>query len=121
MRTLSLALAAGAALTIMGGPASAQQQFNGNWSVEVITENGSCDRAYRFPVVIRNGQVRYGGPESIDVSGAVTSSGAIRGSLGRGSAQAMVVGRLMGSTGSGTWTGSGSLACMGQWRAEKRA
>ncbi len=120
MRIISFALSC-AALALTAGAASAQQQFNGNWSVEVITEKGRCDRAYRFPVVIQNGEVRYGGPESVNASGRVTSGGMIRGTLGRGSAQASVVGSLMERSGSGTWTGSGSLNCTGQWRAEKRA
>ncbi len=120
MRIISLTLSC-AVLVLTAGAASAQQQFNGNWSVEVITEKGRCDRAYRFPVVIQNGEVRYGGPESVNASGRVTSRGMIRGTLGRGSAQATVVGNLMERSGSGTWTGSGSLNCTGQWRAEKRA
>lgn len=119
MRIISLALAFGIAMTPTGGVASAQQQFNGSWSIEVIAESGSCDRAYRFPVVIENGEVRYGGPGRVNVSGAVTSAGDIRGSVRRGSAQADVMGRLSGQTGSGTWAGSGSVRCAGQWRAEK--
>ena len=78
MRITQLALAFGIALTLTGGVASAQQQFNGSWTIEVTTESGSCVRAYRFPVVIENGQVRYGGPERVNVSGAVTSTGDIR-------------------------------------------
>jgi hypothetical protein len=110
-----------AALALAASSASAQQQFNGKWSVEVITERGNCDRAYRFPVVIQNGSVSYDGPEQIAASGQVENNGNIRGVLGRGSAQATVVGRLMGRSGSGTWTGAGSLRCAGQWRAEARA
>jgi len=116
-----LALAIGAALSVSGGAASAQQRFDGNWSVAVVTLSGSCQKAYRFPITIQNGQVRYGGAEGIGVSGAVTSKGVIRGSLGVGLAQATVTGRLSSRTGSGTWAGSGSLNCSGQWQAEKRA
>ncbi len=121
MRIIPLTLAFAVALVLTGGAASSQQQFNGNWSLEVITKSGSCERAYRFPVMIQNGQVRYGGPARVNVSGAVTSTGDIRGSVGRGSAQANVMGRLSGRSGSGTWAGSGSLRCSGQWRAEKQA
>ena len=121
MRMIPFTVAFAGALALTGGTVSAQQQFNGDWSIEVITESGSCDRAYRFPVVIQNGQVRYGGPERVNVSGAVTPTGDIRGSVGRGSAQANVMGRLSGRSGSGTWAGSGSLRCSGQWRAEKQA
>ncbi len=120
MRIISLTIAFGVALALTGGAASAQQQFDGNWSIEVITESGSCDRAYRFPVMIQDGQVRYGGPERVNVSAAVTPTGDIRGSVGRGSAQANVTGRLSGRSGSGTWAGSGSLRCAGQWRADKQ-
>ncbi len=121
MQIIPLTLASGVALILTIGVAPAQQQFNCNWSLEVITESGSCDKAYRFPVMIQNGQVRYGGPQRVNVSGAVTSTGDIRGSVGRGLAQANVMGRLAGRSGSGTWAGSGSLRCSGQWRAEKHA
>ena len=121
MRIMILAAATSAALCLSGGAASAQQRFDGNWSVAVVTLSGSCQKAYRFPITIQNGQVRYGGAEGIGVSGAVTSKDIIRGSLGVGLAQATVTGRLSSRTGSGTWAGSGSLTCSGQWQAEKRA
>lgn len=121
MRFMTLALASGAALAMAVSTASAQQQFDGNWSVNVVTEKGSCSRVYRFPMVIQNGQIRYGGPLEIAVSVAVTSSGIVQGSVGRGAVQANVVGRLSGSSGSGTWAGVGSFNCSGQWQAERKA
>ncbi len=121
MRIIALAFASGAALTLVGSAVSAQQQFDGNWSVDVITERGSCSKAYRFPMVIQNGQVRYSGPLDIGVAVAVASSGVVQGNVGRGAVQAAVMGRLSGRSGSGTWTGTGSLNCSGQWQAEKSA
>jgi hypothetical protein len=95
--------------------------FDGNWSVEVITEKGDCDRAYRYPVIIQNGRARYGGPESFNVSGSVAGNGAIQGSISRGQDRATVSGRLSGNNGSGTWTASGgSRTCSGRWNADKR-
>jgi hypothetical protein len=108
------------AVAVISEAASAQQQFNGTWSVEVITEKGSCDRAYRYPVAIENGNVRYAGPESFNVSGSVNARGSIRGSISRGVAQANVLGTLSGSTGSGSWETTGAAACSGRWNAEKR-
>lgn len=32
--------------------AAPPDRFDGTWSVEIITETGSCDRAYRYPVRI---------------------------------------------------------------------
>jgi hypothetical protein len=69
MRLTATSILVGAALPLMSGTAAAQQQFNGTWSVEVITERGDCDRAYRYAVVIENGSIRYGGSEGFDVSG----------------------------------------------------
>jgi hypothetical protein len=119
MRVQVLALVSGVALALTCSAASAQQQFNGTWTVEVIPRSGTCDRTYRIPVIIRNGRVSYGGADGIGVSGAVTSRGAVRGSIGAGMVQASVAGRLTRRSGSGTWAASGSLNCSGQWRAAK--
>ena len=121
MRIVACALTSVAALALTSGLALAQQQFNGSWSVEVIPQRGSCARALRLPVVIQNGQVRYGGAEGIAVSGGVTPRGVILGSVGAGGVQARVVGRLRGRSGSGTWATVGTLNCSGQWRAAKSA
>jgi hypothetical protein len=116
-----LTLASGIALALTCSAASAQQQFNGTWNVEVIPKSGNCQRTYRIPVVIQNGRVTYGGADGIGVSGAVTSRGVIRGSVGAGLVQASVAGRLTRRSGSGTWAATGSLNCSGQWRADKLA
>jgi hypothetical protein len=100
--------------------AAAQQQFNGRWSVEVVTERGACDRAYRFPVVIERGRIRYGGPESLTISGTVTARGAVRSSIAADGMQADVTGRLSGATGTGTWEIAGGRSCGGTWNAERR-
>ena len=121
MRIIALALSSGVSLAFWCSPASAQQQFDGSWSVQVVPQSGICQRTYQFPVVIQNGRVRYGGPDGITASGAVTSRGVIQGSIGAGSVQANVTGRLSGRSGSGTWVGAGSFACAGQWRATKGA
>ena len=117
MRIQILTLVSGVALVLTCSAASAQQQFNGTWNVDVIPRSGTCDRTYRIPVIIQNGRVSYGGADGIAVSGAVTSRGAIRGNVGAGMVQASVAGRLTRRSGSGTWASSGSLTCTGQWRA----
>jgi hypothetical protein len=108
--------------TFLAAPASAQTQaaFNGAWSVLIITNRGACDRAYRYPVRISNGQVTYAGQSDFTASGRVAPSGAVRVSVSRGSTRANGSGRLAGRTGSGTWSGFGEGACSGVWRAEKR-
>jgi hypothetical protein len=123
MRHIPFAAAAFAAV-VASGAAQAQgaKQFDGNWSVEVVTEKGECDKAYRWPVIVQNGRARYGGPENFTVSGQIAANGAVSGVISRGQDRANVKGRV-GSNGwgSGTWTASGgSRSCSGRWNAEKR-
>jgi hypothetical protein len=95
-------------------------RFDGNWSVEVVTQQGACDRAYRYSVIIQNGQARYGGPEQFKVNGRVQPNGSVSASISRGQDRANVTGRLSGSNGTGTWSTSGGRVCSGNWNAEKR-
>ena len=110
-----------AGLVLLSTDAQAQvRRFDGTWSVEVVTQQGDCDRAYRYSILIENGRARYGGPEAFQVTGQVQSSGAVTGSIARGNDRANVAGRLQGQAGAGTWTTSGSRNCSGRWTAEKQ-
>jgi hypothetical protein len=109
-------------LALMGPapPALAAAQ-DGNWSVLIITEKGDCDRAYRYPLAVANGQVRYAGDSGANVSGTVSASGAVKVSIRLGDKGANGSGRLSGGSGSGTWRGAGGGAsCAGRWEAERR-
>jgi hypothetical protein len=121
MRALSWLGSVTLAALVVAPQAQAQtNRFDGNWSVEVVTEKGACDRAYRYPVVVQNGQARYGGPESFNVNGQVRPNGAVSASISRGQDRANVTGQLSGNAGRGTWTTSGGRVCSGYWNAEKR-
>jgi hypothetical protein len=97
------------------------RKFDGTWSVEVVTERGDCDRAYRYSVIVQNGRARYGGPEQFNVNGQVRPNGSVSASISRGQDRANVTGRLAGDMGRGTWSTSGGRACSGYWNAEKRS
>lgn len=102
-------------------PALAQKApttFDGNWSVEVITRKGECDKAYRYPIIVQNGAIRYGGSEAFNASGGVSRNGGVKGTISRGDQRAQVTGRIAGTTGNGTWQTSGG--CSGVWTADKR-
>jgi hypothetical protein len=101
-------------------PAYAQEAFNGAWSVLIVTNKGSCDRAYRYPVRLRNGRITYGGQADFTARGRVAANGNVTVSVSRGSLSASGSGRLVGRTGKGTWSGFGESACSGTWTAEKR-
>ncbi|MEH3119468.1 MAG: hypothetical protein PGN25_18275 [Methylorubrum populi] len=97
-------------------------RFDGRWSIEVVTLDGPCDRAYRYGVQIERGEAIYGGGE-FDIRGRVSSNGTVRGTISRGGSAAQVLGRLTAQgTGSGRWTtlGDGPISCSGNWNAVRR-
>src|ERR1700681_185210 len=109
---ISFAGALGAA-----APAAATANFDGLWSVVIVTEKGTCDRAYRYPVRITNGAVLNDGPSLINVSGKVGGNGAVTVMVSAGDKSANGTGRLSGKAGGGQWSGAG---CGGHWEAERR-
>jgi hypothetical protein len=121
-RPLVLALALLAGLTVAARQTPAASNFDGQWSVLIITENGTCDRAYRYPVKVANGVLSYEGEAGVAISGRVDASGKLNATVQRGEQSANGSGKLSASSGSGKWTGkSTTSACTGRWEAEKRA
>ena len=119
------ALAAFAILAMSAVPASpapisaAKPSFDGTWSVLIVTEKGSCDRAYRYPVRISGGSVGYAGQASFNVTGRVGAGGAVTVTVSRGDQSATGSGTLSSSDGSGRWRSAGG-ECSGSWTAERR-
>jgi hypothetical protein len=127
MTRLSRAIPAFAAAAILAAtavpasaPAVAKSNFDGKWSVLIVTQKGTCDRAYRYPVKIDNGAVGYAGDASFTVSGKVGPNGAVTVVVARGDQSAKGTGRLSATDGSGMWT-AGSGECSGTWTAERRS
>jgi len=117
----ALAILASSALPASPAPMGATKpNFDGTWSVLIVTEQGTCDRAYRYPVKIENGAVGYAGSGSLTVSGKVGDNGAVTVLVARGNQSAKGQGRLSASDGSGVWT-AGSGDCSGTWTAERRS
>jgi hypothetical protein len=113
-------LAASAAPAFAAPIAASKASFDGNWSVLIVTQKGSCDRAYRYPVRITNGSVGYAGEASFNVSGKVGDTGAVVVTVSRGNQSANGIGRMSATDGSGTWTAA-SGECSGTWTAERRS
>jgi hypothetical protein len=118
------ALTAAAILAATAVPASAaavaKSNFDGQWSVLIVTQKGTCDRAYRYPVRISNGSVGYAGEASFNVTGKVGDNGTVTVTVSRGSQSARGQGRLSATDGAGMWT-AGSGECSGTWTAERRS
>ena len=117
----ALVILAASALPASPAPIGASKQsFDGTWSVLIITEKGTCDRAYRYPVRISGGSVGYAGEASFNVSGSVGANGAVTVTVSRGNQSARGSGQLSASDGSGRWV-AGSGECSGSWTAERRS
>ena len=103
-------------------PATTQAgNFDGRWSVVIITDSGSCDRAYRYRVRISGGRIYYDGDSAAVINGQVDPSGNVVVSLRYGQSTANGSGHLSGSDGDGRWQGaSTSASCSGHWEAERR-
>jgi hypothetical protein len=98
---------------------SAKASYNGQWSVLIVTEKGTCDRAYRYPVKIENGSLGYAGSASFSVSGSVGDNGALVVTVSKGDKSAKGTGHISSTNGTGTWTAAGG-ECSGTWTAERR-
>ena len=117
----ALAMLAISAVPVSSAPMSAAKpNFDGAWSVLIVTEQGKCDRAYRYPVKIENGSVGYAGSASFTVSGKVGAKGEVTVTVARGSQSATGTGAMSGTDGSGTWKSAGG-DCSGTWTAERRS
>ena len=117
----ALAILAMSSVPAAPAPISAgKQSLDGTWSVLIVTEQGKCDRAYRYPVRISNGSIGYAGEASFNVAGSVGTGGAVTVTVSRGSQSAKGTGQLSANGGSGRWT-AGSGECSGSWSAERRS
>lgn len=129
LRTKVLATALGTLVALSGivstaGSATARTIFDGNWSVLIITQSGSCDPSYRYGVQIADGVVTYTGGAPITMQGRVTPKGAVRVIVQAGSQWADGQGTLSAkrNIGSGKWKGQGlSSMCAGVWQAERES
>lgn len=110
-----------AASSLWTAPAAmARSSFDGRWSVLIVTDAGTCDRAYRYALNIINGRVTYDDP-SFEVSGHVDARGHVSVNVAAGGERASGTGELSGDSGRGLWRGhSSSSACSGHWEAERR-
>ena len=116
----TLAILTASVAPAFAAPIASAKSFDGGWSVLIVTEKGTCDRAYRYPVKIENGSVGYAGTASFNVTGKVGANGAVTVTVSRGDKSATGHGRMSGTDGAGTWTAA-SGECSGTWTAERRS
>ncbi len=108
-------IAAAAVLTTT--PSFALPDYDGTWSVLVVTKSGTCDPAYRYPVRIANGTLINAGDNPFTITGKIAQTGAITVTISAGGKSATGTGHLTGTMGGGSWIGG---SCSGSWTAERR-
>jgi hypothetical protein len=98
--------------------ALAANPYDGTWHVNITTTAGTCGSGVGFNLQVRNGTVfGYG---DFRVSGRVTPRGDTRVAIMSGASQATGSGRLRGSSGGGSWRGTGSQGlCSGYWNSNR--
>jgi hypothetical protein len=120
LRRLMLATVLVLAATASGAAKTSRTSFDGAWSVVIMTDAGTCARAYRYGLRIAEGQLHYDGGMGVALSGQVTPKGNVSVMLRQGDAVAHGSGRLSKSVGAGKWRGaSPNLQCSGRWQAER--
>jgi hypothetical protein len=94
--------------------------FDGVWSVSIVTYQGDCTRAYRYPLRIWYGRViKADDDPNYKVSGAVARGGQIAVTVSGGGQTASGTGRLTVNYGAGIWH-SVNGECSGRWTATRR-
>jgi hypothetical protein len=115
--TAAGALALSLASLAVPSTAISSPNFDGLWSVVIVTERGTCDRAYRYPIRISRGQLLNEGSSPVTINGRVAAAGTVNVIVSAGNQSATGSGRLNGTRGTGTWRGG---ECSGTWQAERR-
>jgi len=113
------ALALAAALPVLS-PAEAVPNYDGVWSVVIVTQQGLCDPSYRYPIRITKGNLLNAGNAQVSISGKVGKNGVVVVNVAAGDKTATGTGRLAGKTGGGSWSGGNGI-CSGIWQAERRS
>lgn len=114
-----LALSA-ALITLLAAPAVAGD-FDGNWSVQLVTDSGLCEAQYTYTLSVQDGQVRpitNAATNGTTVSGRVGADGSVGLTVATAAANGTASGRLQVRSGTGTWRVSGGL-CSGRWTARR--
>lgn len=117
MRKQYLALAA--AGLFAAAPLAAQAAatpFDGRWTIVAEAHEGSCDEAYRLPIDVQDGAIRYAGPHAVEARGRVNSAGRLNMTLAHAGDVVRARGSLGAQTGNGKWVSPG---CEGAWKGRK--
>jgi type 1 fimbria pilin len=97
----------------LAAPALAQNPYDGNWQVTIVTKSGSCEPTASSMLTVADGKISAPGAS---VSGTIGREGLVKVSINGAYAN----GQLSGNAGSGKWNGaSAGIPCSGRWEASR--
>lgn len=97
-------------------PSAFAADSDGRWNVTIMTDKGSCDRGFRYPVLVYQGHASYAGDADLEFDGSVAADGAATFNFVRGATTGHATGSLTAAGGTGKWTAKG---CSGHWEATR--
>ncbi|MCP3469682.1 hypothetical protein NLM33_04980 [Bradyrhizobium sp. CCGUVB1N3] len=111
---IALIFTAAIATGSLAAPAFAQNPYDGNWQVTIMTKSGSCEPTASSMLTVSDGRITAPGA---NVSGTIGREGLVKVSINGAYAN----GQLSGNAGSGKWNGaSGGIPCSGRWEASRQ-
>lgn len=99
-------------------PTKAATSFDGQWSVRITAENGSCTDRYTVPLQVSGGHVSYTGSFNAKANGKISSNGRLNVTFAHQNDVVSARGSLVGASGFGSWR-SPTKKCDGTWTARK--
>jgi hypothetical protein len=111
---LSLCACAFAFVTTVSSQAG---NYDGQWSVQLSTEQGSCGLQYQGTLSVAGGRIQDAGV-FIQTAGTVDPSGHVSIRITRGADSLAAGGKLQGQAGGGKWNLS-TQQCSGRWQATR--
>lgn len=103
-----------------GDRTAAVENHDGVYAVDIVTEQGSCDRIYHWTISVSGGRISSPSDAMMQASGLIDQRGVVSVAFRRDNNVAHVAGRVQGRSGSGTWS-SATLQCGGSWRAARQS
>jgi len=99
--------------------ARANDAYDGQWSVQLVTVKGDCDRSLSWDVAVASSRIAENGLFG-QAAGQVDSRGRVRLQVLSGADRVSATGALRGASGGGAWTWP-NRACSGRWSASRKA
>ncbi len=119
LAAVALIAAAAASAAHAQGSFATRQNHDGIYAVDIVTQQGSCDRDYHWMIAVSGGRVRSAGDTLMEAAGQISRRGIVALAFQRFGQAATVTGKLAMGAGSGTWS-STTMQCAGSWRATRQ-